>query len=173
VCWNTQGDKPSKPAVGRGAGCCIQNSTQTTTVIVSFGDPNITRQRFVLQLFFGVWNTSTVDTVIRQTYFLSQKHPVSRNFLTSLRIVKCFINCSKRFLCEVMFDNIHALCTWIRRFLHLHNFCAASESSGLDIKMAFNWLLHEGLGETVARSSPASNLYFVPLYVIVLGYHTF
>jgi hypothetical protein len=38
---------------------------------------------------------------------------LSYYFLVRIRIAKCFTNSSKRFRCEVMFENEHTFCSWI------------------------------------------------------------
>jgi hypothetical protein len=53
-----------------------------------------------------------------------------RHLLVRIRIAKCFTNSCKWFRWEVMFENEHTFCLWIR-FSPVHSFCAAGTSIGL------------------------------------------
>jgi hypothetical protein len=94
-----------------------------------------------------------------------QTLPVSRNgvttrlycchmqyFLVRIRTAKCFTNSIKRFWCEVMFENEHTFCSWI------HN---------IRIYTTFEQLA-QGWESLLRRGGPASDLIFMPYYVIVI-----
>jgi hypothetical protein len=53
-----------------------------------------------------------------------------RYFLVRVFITKCFINSSRLFHCEVVFENKHMFCLWIH---HVH-ICSTDMSSGLSNK---------------------------------------
>jgi hypothetical protein len=58
---------------------------------------------------FPVVNTSCVPKFCYQSVHCC----LIRYFLVRIRTAKCFTNNSKRFRCEVMFENEHTFCSWI------------------------------------------------------------
>jgi hypothetical protein len=66
--------------------------------------------------------------------------------LARIRIAKCFMNSSRWFWCEVMFENEYTLCLWIH---HFHSFYATGMISSLATKLTLTQVSQGSLGESV------------------------
>jgi hypothetical protein len=75
---------------------------------------------------------------------------LTRNFLVRTHIAKCFTNSSRRFRCEIMFENewTHVL-LMNTPCLHLHRFCTTGVSSGLATGVTLILVWRGTLEETV------------------------
>jgi hypothetical protein len=88
-----------------------------------------------------------------------------RYILVRIRIAKCFTNSSKRFRCEVMFENEHAFCLCS----HLFSVCATGVSIGLATRATLPECHGGGWVNILHGGGPASDFIFVPQCVIVVG----
>jgi hypothetical protein len=103
-------------------------------------------------------NTSCVPKCCYQSVYCC----LIRYFFVRMRIAKCFTNSSKRFRCEVMFDNEHTFCSWIHHVRICTAFAqlvwAAAQRQG------WPWLECHGRGweSLLYRGGPASDFSSVP-----------
>jgi hypothetical protein len=88
-------------------------------------------------------NTSCVPKFCYQSVYC-----LIRYILVRISIAKCFTNSSKRFRCEVMFENEHTFCSWIH---HVHSFWANGVSSGLVTSVTLTRVSQVRLGKNITR----------------------
>jgi hypothetical protein len=100
---------------------------------------------------FLVANTSRAPKFYYQPVYCC----LIRHFLARIRIAKCFTKSSRRFRCEVMFENEHTFCSWIHHVRTCTAFTwAATQQPG------WPWLdCHGGGWESLLHGGrPASTL---------------
>jgi hypothetical protein len=74
-----------------------------------------------------------------------------RYFLVRIRIVKCFTNSSKRFRCEVTFENEHSFCSWIHHVRTCTAFVPLAWAAALVTRVTLTRVSRGRLGENVTQ----------------------
>jgi hypothetical protein len=101
-------------------------------------------------------------------YYQSVYYCLIRYLFARIRIAKCFMNSSKRFRCEVMFENEHTFCSSIHRVCICTDFAQLAWSAAY--QQGWPWLeCHGGGWESLLHwGGPASGLIILLFYVIVV-----
>jgi hypothetical protein len=110
-------------------------------------------------------NTSCVLKLCYQLLYCC----LTENFLVRIRIAECFTNSNKQFPCEVMFENEHAVCSWIHHVCTCTAFSKAVYAAAL--QQGWPWPEYQGQvwDSPLCGGGPDSDYIFVPYHVDVLG----